>query len=112
MRQVGMFAAACDHALDHHLARLPEDHDHARLIAGRLAGCPGVRLYLESVQTNVVVFELDEAKLDAAALMAAARAQGVLINALSATKMRLLTHLDVTRADCERAADVIAGLLD
>lgn len=111
MRQVGMFAAACDHALDHHLTRLPEDHAHARLIAGRLAGCPGVRLYLETVQTNVVVFELEDARLDAAALMAAARAQGVLINALSATKLRLLTHLDVSRADCERAADVIAGLL-
>src|SRR5690606_1992869 len=58
MRQVGLLAAAADHALDHHLQRLAEDHAHARLIAERLVGVPGVELDLATVQTNIVVFHL------------------------------------------------------
>ena len=111
MRQVGMFAAACDFALTHHLARLADDHAHARLIAQRLAACPGVRIALERTQTNIVVFELDGASVTAAALVAAARGEGVLINALGPAKLRLVTHLDVSRADCERAAGVLVALL-
>jgi threonine aldolase len=111
MRQVGMFAAACDYALDHHVERLAEDHANARLIAERIAACPGVRIALERTQTNIVVFELMNSRLDAGALVAACREQGVLINALGPSKMRLVTHLDVTRADCERAAALLERLL-
>ena len=111
MRQVGMFAAACDFALTHNVARLACDHANAHLIAKRLAGCPGVRIALARTQTNIVVFELDGAHVAAAELVSGARAQGVLINALGPVKLRLVTHLDVSRADCERAADVLAALL-
>ncbi len=112
MRQVGMLAAACSYALDHHLSRLPEDHENARRIAERVAGCPKVSIRLERLQTNVVVFELaDDAGFDAPALVEAARGEGVLINPLGPRKLRLLTHLDVSRADCDRAAQVLAGLL-
>lgn len=111
MRQVGMFAAACDFALTHHLERLVEDHENARSIAERIAGCAGVVLHLGRIQTNIVVFELDGARLGAAELVAAARAQGVLINALGPSKLRLLTHLDVSRDDCRKAAEVLVGLL-
>ena len=111
MRQVGMLAAACDYALTHNFARLTEDHAHARMMAERLAACPGVRLRLDGVQSNIVVWELDGARVGAAELVVQARAQNVLINALGANKLRLLTHLDVSRADCVRAADVLAGLL-
>jgi len=109
MRQVGMFAAACDYGLTHHLARLAEDHENARLIAGRVAGCPGVRIDPERTQTNIVVFELDAS--GAVALMAAARERGVLINALGPSKVRLVTHLDVTRAQCLGAVAVLEELL-
>ena len=112
MRQVGMFAAACDHALTHNLARLAEDHANARLIAERLAGCRGVTMRLERLMTNIVVFELEGGRLTAAQLVAAARESGVLINAFSPVKVRLVTHLDVSRADCLRAAEVIAAMLD
>jgi threonine aldolase len=111
MRQVGMLAAACDYALDHHVERLAEDHVNGRLIADRIAACPGVRIALERIQTNIVVFELISSRLEASALVAACRAEGVLINALGPAKMRLVTHLDVTRADCERAAQVLVELL-
>ena len=112
MRQVGMFAAACDYALTHNVARLVEDHANAHLIARRLAACPGVSIAVERTQTNIVVFELDGARVTAAELVGAARARGVLINALGPVKLRLVTHLDVSRADCERAAGVLVALLD
>jgi threonine aldolase len=111
MRQIGMLAAACDYGLTHNLARLADDHANARLIAERLAACPGVKIRLEKLHTNIVVWELDGARLKPADLVALARAQGVLVTALGPTKLRLVTHLDVSRADCVRAAGVLGQLL-
>jgi threonine aldolase len=111
MRQVGMFAAACDHGLTHHFERLAEDHEHARLIAAKILQIPGVQMASETVPTNIVVFELKSAKLSANELVEEARKNSVLINALSPTKIRLLTHLDVSRAQCIEAAEVIVRLL-
>ncbi len=112
MRQVGMFAAACDYALDHHIHGIAADHENARVLAKRLAACQGVSLALDRVQTNIVVFELDHPRLNAATLVARAREQGVLINALGPTKLRFVTHLDVDAAGCARAGDVLAAILD
>ena len=111
MRQVGMLAAACDFGLTHHFARLAEDHANARMIAERLGACPGVGIHLDRLHTNIVVWKLDGARVGAAELVAQARAQNVLINPLGANTLRLLTHLDVSRAECVRAADVLCGLL-
>ncbi|MGY1827176.1 MULTISPECIES: threonine aldolase family protein [unclassified Blastococcus] len=102
MRQVGVLAAACTYALDHHLPRLREDHDHAQLLAKRLGVDPA------SVETNMVVLDDVEAPM----LAEAAKAEGVLVSQVSARRVRLVTHLDVDRAAVERAADVLAELLD
>ena len=112
MRQNGIFSAAALHALDHHLDRLPEDHAHARVLAERLlAGAP-VQLDLRTVQTNIVVFHLPPAlPMDAPALSALARERGVLVNAFGPRTLRAVTHLDVDRAQCLRAADVLVALL-
>ena len=112
MRQNGIFSAAALHALDHHLARLPEDHANARAFAETLlAGAP-VQLDLATVQTNIVVFHLPAAlPLDAPTLSARAREQGVLVNAFGPRTVRAVTHLDVNRAQCERAAQVLVALL-
>jgi threonine aldolase len=112
MRQNGIFSAAALHGLDHHMARLPEDHAHARAFAERLlAGAP-VQLDLLTVQTNIVVFHLPASlPLDAPSLSALARERGVLVNAFGPRTVRAVTHLDVNRAQCERAADVLVGLL-
>jgi threonine aldolase len=112
MRQNGIYAAAALHALDHHLARLPEDHANARVLAEALAARAPVELDLATVQTNIVVFHLPPAlKMDAPALSARARLQGVLVNAFGSRTVRAVTHLDVTRAQCERAAEVLAQIL-
>ncbi len=94
LRQAGILAAAGIYALDHNLARLAEDHDNARRLAAGLeeAGLPPL-----PVETNLVIVEVP-LKGGAPALVAAARDQGVLINAVSPTRVRLVTHLDLPAA--------------
>ncbi len=101
MRQAGVLAAAGDHALDHHVDRLADDHAHARLLAEACGVDPA------GVATNIVTFDHAEAR----ALVAQARGEGVLIGTVGARTLRLVTHLDVSRADAERAASVLSRLL-
>ena len=101
MRQVGILAAAGHHVLDHHVERLAEDHEHARLLAEACGVDPG------TVDTNIVVVPLD----DPARVVTAAREEGVLVSAVGATSLRMVTHLDVSRDDVERAAKVLASLV-
>ena len=111
MRQVGIFAAAGLYALDHNLARLVEDHENAKLFARRLAGSERVVLELATVQTNIVVFGLTEGAPDAHSIVAEARRRGVLIYAFGPKTIRAVTHLDVSRQQCERAADILLDLI-
>jgi threonine aldolase len=104
MRQVGIFAGAADYALDHHVERLADDHANARLLAERLAGSPAFVVDPASVDTNIVVFRMADGAPDAPAVVAAAKAQGVLIVAFDARTIRAVTHLDVTRDQVEDAA--------
>jgi threonine aldolase len=101
MRQVGVLAAAGLYALDHHLQRLAEDHEHARLLAERLGVDPG------TVETNMVVVD----DVPAPAVAAAAKAQGVLVGQVSDRRIRLVTHLDVDRAGVDRAAKVLTQVI-
>jgi threonine aldolase len=111
MRQSGILAAAGLHALEHNRARLADDHANARLIAERVAKVAGIVLDLATVQTNIVIFRLAPDAPDAATVVVRARERGVLISAFAARTVRLVTHLNVDRAQCERAAEVIAGVV-
>src|SRR5207244_178084 len=84
MRQSGILAAAGLYALDHNVARLADDHANARLIAERLDGLRGIALDLATVQSNIVIFRLEEDLPDAVAIAARAKAAGVLASALGA----------------------------
>jgi threonine aldolase len=111
MRQSGILTAAGLWALDHNLDRLAEDQANARLLAERLAGLPGVSLDLATVQSNIVIFRMEEGAPDAATIVARAQEAGVLISAFGVRTIRAVTHLDVSRADCELAADRLAQIL-
>jgi threonine aldolase len=111
MRQAGLLAAAGLYALDHHMARLVEDHANARLLAEALAGNPKVDLDLAAVQTNIVVFQLKPAAPDAATVVARAAERGVLLLAFGARTLRAVTHLDVSSAQCARAGAILAELI-
>jgi threonine aldolase len=107
MRQVGILAAAGLYALDHHIDRLADDHDNAKLIASRLRANRRVTLIADPPDTNIVIFSLSPDAPDAPALVTAARAKGVLIVAFGPRTVRAVTHLDVSRDDCEHAASVL-----
>src|SRR5215470_6646173 len=111
MRQSGILAAAGLWALDHNLERLTEDHGNARLLAERIAGLSGVGLDLKTVQSNIVIFHLEEGAPDAATVVARAREMGVLVSAFGVRTVRAVTHLNVFRADCELAADRLVQAL-
>ena len=112
MRQVGVFGAAGLYALEHHYERLAEDHANARLMADILMTSKSILLDPATVQTNILVFDLAPGAPDAPTLVAHAREQGVLIIAFGPRRVRAVTHLDVTRQECERAARVLARLAD
>lgn len=105
MRQAGILAAAGLHALDHHVARIHDDHDNARALAERLHGASGIDLDLATVQTNIVLFRLIAGAPDAATFVARAREFGVLASAFGPRTIRIATHLDVDRDQCLAAAD-------
>jgi threonine aldolase len=108
LRQAGVLAAAGVYALDHHVERLADDHANARLIGERLAACAGVELDLDALETNIVVFRLGAGAPDAATVVARAAEREVLVMAFGPRTVRAVTHLDVSRADCERAAEALA----
>ncbi|RME69393.1 MAG: aminotransferase class I/II-fold pyridoxal phosphate-dependent enzyme [Verrucomicrobia bacterium] len=112
MRQAGFLAAACLHALDHHIDRLAEDHANARLLATELAASDRVRLDLATVQTNIVCFAVTDDAPDAATIVARARQRGVLLFALGPRLLRLVTHLDVDTAQCQRAARILREVIE
>jgi threonine aldolase len=112
MRQTGIYAASGLYAIERHFERLAEDHANARRFAGRLAQSPRIELDLATVQTNIIVFRLKDGAPDAAAVVAQARERGVLVFAFGPRLIRAVTHLDVTRAQCEHAAEVLAGLAE
>jgi len=112
MRQVGIFAAAGLYALDHNVARLGEDHANALRIAKRLAKSPPIILDLATVQTNILVFNLAAEAPDAPTVVARARERGVLIFAFGPRTIRAVTHLDVSREQCVRAAEVLVEIAE
>jgi threonine aldolase len=111
MRQVGVFGAAAIHGLDHHIDRLVEDHQNAALIARRLCQSSHVILDVHAVQTNIIVFTLTADAPDAPTVVARARERGVLVIAFGPRTIRLVTHLDVSRSQCEQAANILVDLI-
>jgi len=112
MRQAGILAAAGLIALEEMPARLEEDHRNACVLAEVVAGQKSAEIDMTTVQTNIVIFKLAKGK-DAAAFVAAMKEQGVLTSAIGSRSVRFVTHFDVSREDCERAAkaarQVLAG---
>jgi len=110
MRQAGVLAAAGLVALEKSPAGLAADHGNARFLAEALAEMPGVSIRPNDVLTNILFFDVSEA-LTCADLSARLREKGVLANGV-AGRMRMVTHYDVNREDCERAAGVLRQVLE
>ncbi len=110
MRQAGVLAAAGLLALEEMTKRLQEDHDHAAAFADAIRESPGVRIVHE-VQTNIVIFDVTETGMAPAQITSALKQRGVLLNGIDDCRMRAVTHYDVTREDCLKAAAALADIL-
>ncbi len=110
MRQAGVLAAAGMIALEEMPARLGEDHSNARLLAEAVARHDVVEIDMATVQTNIVIFRLRGGG-DAEAFCAALKQRGVLASGIGPRAVRFVTHFDVSREDCEQAAQVVGEVL-
>ncbi len=108
MRQAGILAAAGLHAIEHHRARLADDHANARTLAEALAAAPHLAVDVARVHTNIVMIDLAHGTAEEA--VTRCRAAGVLLGAAGARRIRAVTHLDVDREGVVRAAATIADL--
>ena len=101
MRQAGVLAAAAHHALDHHVARLADDHALARRLADGLQGIPG--LTVEAPQTNIVYVDAsaDLVGKQAATLLPFLKSRGILATGLY--RLRFVTHMNVDAAGVDHA---------
>lgn len=104
-RQAGMLAAACLHALDHHVERLADDHARAARLAAALAGIDGIRLLGQ--HTNMVFIDVPAERLRA--LDAHLRQAGIRISIGYLPTLRLVTHLDVDDDGIARTATAFAA---
>jgi len=112
MRQVGVLAAAGLVALEEMPKRLGEDHANARFLAGELAKVAGLRVYTERVQTNIVVFDVTGTGLSTTEFGARLKSRGVLMNeAARPGEMRAVTHYDVGREECAKAAEFVGEVV-
>jgi len=109
MRQSGIIAAGALYGLECHLSRLGEDHAHAAELADLLGDAGGARVV--PPDTNIVMIHLPEGR-SAATVARAARERGVKVGVWAPTRIRMVTHLDVTRADVRRAAEVVREVLE
>jgi threonine aldolase len=110
-RQAGVLAAAGLYAVRNNVDRLAEDHANARAVADVLADAVPGSVKPDQVETNIVVADLSATGKSVVQVIDQAKTEGVLIGGVGATTLRLVTHLDVSAADCHRAAEVIARIL-
>jgi threonine aldolase len=111
MRQAGIIAAGAHYALDHHVERLAEDHEHAVILAGHLAQVHGLAIP-HPVETNIVVIDVGGLGLTAEEAVGVLAEAGVLAGAASRTLVRFVTHLDVSPEQVQWAADTAADVLE
>jgi threonine aldolase len=110
MRQAGILAAAGLVALEGSLSHLQDDHANAKLIAERI-GLDPAKGHINKPLTNIVIFDIAPTGITPADFLARLKSSGVLAGSVGGTRIRLVTHYDVSRDDCMRAADAIAALL-
>ena len=111
MRQAGVIAAAGIVALDEMVDRLAEDHANAKTLAIGLANIPGLKIDPERIKTNIVYFRVSKPGLDAQALVARLRENGVRVLPTAADQMRAVLNYHVDAKDVERALTVFSRVL-
>lgn len=110
MRQAGIIAAGAVYALRHHVERLAEDHANAKILARGLSKLEGIKV--EPVETNMVFFDISELGITANLFNDRLMARGVRVSILGNTRIRAVTHLDVSRSQVEQALDTLRDVVN
>lgn len=108
MRQVGLLAAAADYAVEQHLPLLKEDHRRAKLLADTIAGCPGLSIDPETVETNIVIFEVKEGDISRA--LAQLEERGIRMVPFGSRTIRATFHFQVGDPELEKARKAVTAL--
>ncbi|MEA2657432.1 MAG: threonine aldolase [Candidatus Binatota bacterium] len=111
MRQAGVLAAAALVALEEGPKRLHLDHENAKLLAQGLANIPRIRIQAEKVQTNIVLYDVSETGMTSTEFLKRVGERNVLGGPVDARRVRMVTHLDVDRADIELALRIIGEVV-
>ena len=111
MRQAGFLAAAGIYALDHHIGRVEEDHRKALKLAHRLADIKNVLINPAEVETNILFFDVSRAERTAHEVAVALREKGILVHPTAKTRIRCVTHLDVSSEDIDYALKAVEGVM-
>jgi threonine aldolase len=111
MRQVGVLAAAGLVALDEGPKLLAADHENAQILAKKLAQIPGIQIDPQKVQTNILIFDVAQTGMSSRQFIDKLAGRHVLGGSVDASRVRLVTHRDVSRAEVERAGAIIAEVV-
>ena len=111
MRQAGVIAAAGIYALENHVSRMAEDHANAKFFAERIAEIPGISIDVDTVETNLVFFDVAKTGLTAGQVHDRLLEHGVRIGASGGTRMCAVTHLDVDRDQLAEAAAALSAVV-
>ncbi len=110
MRQAGIAAAGGLYAVENNIDRLAEDHNNAKILAEKLNQIDGFEIDLRRVQTNIIIVEIDKLGKSSVDVVKVLADAGVLCVPFGPTKLRFVTHLDVTEEDCIKAGEIASGL--
>jgi threonine aldolase len=108
---VGILGAAGLIALEKHPAKLSEDHTNAKRLATELSALPGIKINLPKVETNILVFDISATGLDTLEFSKRLKDRGVLANGIDSSRMRMVTHYDVSRDDIEKTIQIVGSVL-
>ncbi len=111
MRQAGVLAAAGVVALEQMVDRLQEDHENARILAEGIAEIPGLEVDLDTVQTNIVFFDVVSGRMSSRQFVEALRPEGVWMLVLGSGRIRAVTHYGIVRQDVDRALRVMQRIM-
>ena len=108
---LGFLAAAAQYAVDHNVQRLAEDHRNARLLAEGISSLPGISVDLKTVQTNIIYIQVDQSRISAHEIVKALNKKNILILALGSSRIRAVTHLNVSREEILQSIEAFTDLL-
>jgi threonine aldolase len=112
IRQGGILAAAALYALEHHFPKLQEDHRKAKYFAGEINQLPGISIDPQTVETNIVIFEVDQSVIATDTLVQKLQENGVRMFKFGPTRIRAVFYLQISDADVQYAVDVFHKILD